>query len=118
MNFVTDETMSSYQLAALTGKKQSEIFWDINEMLDELPHPELEDGISFVNIATKRAEVKLNKLMTYRLIMRYPKSQQYIIRCAWGDIEVSVDPSPQAKLDVDGKHAPHPRKRRAQKAHL
>jgi hypothetical protein len=118
MNFVTDETMSSHQLAALTGKKPSEIFWDVNAMLDELPHPEMEDGVTFVNIATKRGEVRLSKLMTYRLIMRYTQGQQDIIRFAWDDIEIPLTPLAQSMSAVGGKPVLNPSRRRAQKAPL
>ena len=116
MKFVTEETMSSHQLAALTGKKPSEIFWDINAMLDELPNPEMEDGITFVNINTMRGEIKLNKLMTYRLIMRYTRGQQDIIRFAWGDIDIPVTPLAQSRSASGEKQAPNPSRRRAQKA--
>jgi hypothetical protein len=97
MNFVSDETMSCHQLAAYTGKNQREIFFDISTLMDEMTSPEEEDGITFVNIATKRVEVRLNKMMTYRLIMRYTQAQQDIVRFAWGDFKIPAAPSLKAK---------------------
>jgi hypothetical protein len=92
MNKATELTMSSKVIAKVTCIKHAQVIKDIYEMLGEM---ELETvtGLTATDVGTRKVSFTLNKLMTYRLIMRYDRDEQDAVLCEWQDIEYPVDPS-------------------------
>ena len=92
-------TMSSREIAELTGKKHSHVKRDIDKMCAEINHPELE-GSTFEYRGNWYTQYHLDKELTLCLISGYSAKLRMAIIRKWQQLEeVSQPKLPQTKRE-------------------
>ena len=96
-NLVTAQsnvTMSSREIAELTGKEISHVHRDIRAMLDQLDDPKM-DHVDFVEVKDTRgytSEYLLNHDLSVLLITGYDVNARYAVIKRWKELEVMQAP--------------------------
>lgn len=84
------QTMSSLEIAKLTGKQHSHVLRDTRNMLDELDDPKMDDADFYKEIKDNRGytvEILLNKELTLTLISGYNVKMRHAIIKRWQELE-------------------------------
>lgn len=84
-------TMSSREIAELTGKQHSHVKRDIDNMCAEINHPELE-GSTFEHRGNWYTQYHLNKELTLCLVAGYSAKLRMAIIRKWQQLEESAKP--------------------------
>lgn len=98
------QTMSSREIAELTGKRHADVIRDIRQMLESLDdailrheeYQELKDDRGYT------AEFRLNKSLTLTLITGYDVNRRHKINVRWMELERMAHASPDLTTD-EGK---------------
>lgn len=90
----TVQTMSSKEIAALTGKEHSHVLRDIRSMLDQLQYPNLDSKEYQVILAPNNmtAEILLNKDLSVCLVSGYNVQLRMAIIKRWNELEAQAQP--------------------------
>lgn len=88
----TVQTMSSKEIAALTGKEHSHVLRDIRSMLDQLQYPNLDSKEYQVILAPNNmtAEILLNKDLSVCLVSGYNVQLRMAIIKRWNELEAQA----------------------------
>jgi len=87
-------TMSSREIAELTGKNISHVHRDIRAMLDQLADPKM-DGIDFVEVLRDNGQISeylLNHDLSVLLITGYDVNARYAVIKRWKELETQLAP--------------------------
>lgn len=88
----TEMTMSSREIAELTGKQHSHVKRDIERMVAELNHPNLE-GSQFWHKGNQYTQYHLNRELTLTLVSGYNIKLRHSIIKRWDELESTGKPS-------------------------
>lgn len=90
----TVQTMSSKEIADLTGKEHSHVLRDIRSMLDQLQYPNLDSKEYQVILAPNNmtAEILLNKDLSVCLVSGYNVQLRMAIIKRWNELEAQAQP--------------------------
>src|SRR5690606_24888942 len=88
----TVQTMSSKEIADLTGKEHSHVLRDIRSMLDQLQYPNLDSKEYQVILAPNNmtAEILLNKDLSVCLVSGYNVQLRMAIIKRWNELEAQA----------------------------
>jgi len=97
-------TMSSLEIANLTGKQHKHIIRDISKMTVDLHGPDVDqtkiDGIEIIRDSRGYVyDINLDKIHTLTLITGYDVKRRHAINKRWLELEASQDKAPVLTID-------------------